>query len=69
MLHVCTGEQIVLLFGVVESHEDDTQRAAGAAIELQARVRDLAGERRVNPGTEMLLHTGISTGLVLRAIA
>ena len=35
------GDEAVLLFGVVESHEDDSLRAVRAALELHARVRAL----------------------------
>ncbi|HEX5658357.1 MAG TPA: AAA family ATPase, partial [Polyangiales bacterium] len=55
------GDEIVALFGVRQSHEDDARRAVTAALLLHERARGIAlsGTRPV------LLHTGIETGLVL----
>ena len=39
------GDAVVGLFGVPEAHEDDALRACRAALEIQARVGELAQRR------------------------
>ncbi len=57
------NDEAVLLFGVVESHEDDSLRAVRAALELHARVRALsatgAGDTRVR------MRSGVHTGALV----
>ena len=64
------GDEIVALFGVPTSHEDDAQRAVSSAVALHAFVRQLdAGLKSELPHGarfhNLLLHTGINTGLML----
>jgi class 3 adenylate cyclase/tetratricopeptide (TPR) repeat protein len=62
VLNQFTGEEMVLLFGVPTTREDDGVRAARAALELHARIASLnagAGD------TPLDLHTGIDTGRVV----
>lgn len=60
LVNQAIGEEIVSLFGVPTSHEDDELRAVRAALELHARVRELppgtgwSGTVRVQSG----LHVG-----------
>lgn len=58
------GDEVVALFGVRRSYEDDACRAVTAALLLHERARSLGtlGRRKDRP---CLLHTGIETGLVL----
>lgn len=58
------GDEIVGLFGVRQSYEDDACRAVTAALELHARAREmgLVGTRRT---FQCVLHSGIETGLVI----
>jgi DNA-binding SARP family transcriptional activator len=59
------GEQVLAVFGVPTSHEDDPLRAARAALELGAEVppRAAADERELQQPIE--LRVGIDTGEVL----
>ena len=58
------GDEIVGLFGVRQSYEDDACRAVTAALLMHERARDmgLLGARQAFP---CVLHSGIETGLVL----
>ncbi|HET7274466.1 MAG TPA: tetratricopeptide repeat protein, partial [Longimicrobiaceae bacterium] len=58
ILNHFAGDEMVLLFGVPATHEDDGIRAARSALELHARVRTL-GDRKLR------LHTGIDSGSVI----
>jgi tetratricopeptide (TPR) repeat protein len=65
MLNRFAGGEMVLLFGVPATHEDDGIRAVRAALELHARVHALS-ESIENPiGRTLRLHTGIDTGRVI----
>ena len=56
-----SGDEVMAVFGVPRSHEDDALRAARAAFELLAAVRDQAGAEV--PGIDV--RVGIDTGEVL----
>lgn len=58
------GDEIVGLFGVRQSYEDDACRAVTATLTLHARAREmgLVGTRRT---FQCVLHSGIETGLVI----
>jgi hypothetical protein len=47
------GEEIVSLFGVPAAHEDDELRAVRAALELHARVRNLAAHPGQEPAVQI----------------
>jgi predicted ATPase/class 3 adenylate cyclase len=64
-LNRCTGDEIVLLFGVPAAHEDDGVRAVRSALELHARVRVLSDTIEQDGGPKLRLHTGIDTGRVI----
>jgi len=54
------GEEIVCVFGVPAAHDDDELRAVRAALELHARVRELAG------GVDAIqIQTGLHIGSVV----
>src|SRR5438874_4200536 len=55
------GDEIMALFGAPVAHEDDAERALRAALEM---MDALAAFNRAN-GTELGLHLGINTGLVI----
>jgi class 3 adenylate cyclase/tetratricopeptide (TPR) repeat protein len=55
------GDAVVGMFGVPEAHEDDALRACRAALEIQARVRELERERE----TEIAVRIGVNTGEVV----
>jgi predicted ATPase/class 3 adenylate cyclase/predicted negative regulator of RcsB-dependent stress response len=64
-LNRCAGNEIVLLFGVPSSHEDDGIRAIRSALELHARVRALSDVVEQAGGPKLRLHTGVDTGRVI----
>jgi class 3 adenylate cyclase len=59
------GDEIMVLFGVPEAHEDDPARAIHAAIEIHSltQVLDKKFEKK-NIGA-LQMHSGINTGLVI----
>ncbi|MBA3969405.1 MAG: protein kinase, partial [Gemmatimonadetes bacterium] len=59
------GEEMVLLFGIPTTHEDDGIRATRAALELHARVRALSEEIEGENCPELRLHTGVDMGRVV----
>jgi class 3 adenylate cyclase len=59
------GDEIVGLFGVTSSHEDDPARAISAALELHDFVRKQEVLRADGARRPLELHTGIETGPVL----
>jgi class 3 adenylate cyclase len=65
VLNQFDGDQLVLLFGVPTTREDDGVRAARAAMELHGRVRGLDAGLGTVGGTPLALHTGIDTGRVV----
>jgi tetratricopeptide (TPR) repeat protein/class 3 adenylate cyclase len=63
LVNQAIGEEIVSLFGVPASHDDDELRAVRAAIELHARVRELAASPGSTPA--MQIQSGLHTGSVV----
>ena len=55
------GDEIMALFGAPVAHEDDAERALRAALEMMHGIADF--NRR--HGTELGLHLGVNTGLVV----
>jgi hypothetical protein len=55
------GDEIMALFGAPIAHEDDTERALRAALEMMDAITAF---NHAN-GTELGLHAGINTGLVV----
>ena len=49
LVNQAIGEEIVCLFGVPAAHDDDELRAVSAALELHARVSELASNADGNP--------------------
>ena len=61
------GDAVVGLFGVPEAHEDDALRACRAALEIQARVGELAQTLQVRIATRIGVNTGeVITGALGR---
>jgi len=55
------GDEIMALFGAPLAHENDAERAVRAALDMMAALADFNAER----GTNLGLHFGLNTGLVL----
>jgi class 3 adenylate cyclase/tetratricopeptide (TPR) repeat protein len=59
------GDGLLAIFGHPETREDDARRAAEAALELHAQVRELRSDHWPRPDGGLSLHSGIHAGLVL----
>ena len=59
------GDAMLAVFGVPTAHEDDAERAARAALEMQSAMGELAAELRGEGRPELALRIGIETGEVL----
>ncbi|HEX6133137.1 MAG TPA: tetratricopeptide repeat protein [Longimicrobiales bacterium] len=57
-------DELILLFGVSNSHEDHCLRAVRAALELHERVRSLR-EEKDGRNPDVRLHTGVASGLLV----
>ena len=64
LVNACGGDEVVMLFGIPVTHEDDAVRAVRAARDLHAHVRDLGDEVAPRTGQPLRLCTGLDTGLV-----
>jgi class 3 adenylate cyclase len=58
------GDEIIGLFGVTQSHEDDPRRAVAAAQALHAFVREQLHAADGGPMRELRMHSGIETGVI-----
>jgi serine/threonine protein kinase/tetratricopeptide (TPR) repeat protein len=65
MINHFTGEEMVLLFGIPTTHEDDSLRAVRTARELHRWVRALSEELERSAGQSIRLHSGIDSGHVV----
>jgi class 3 adenylate cyclase/tetratricopeptide (TPR) repeat protein len=59
------GDQVMALFGVPLTHEDDAERAVRASFELHRVVRRLGDELAPRLGQALRLHTAVNTGLLI----
>jgi DNA-binding SARP family transcriptional activator len=61
------GDEVMAVFGVPRSHEDDSLRAAHAALELQTEIGELSEVLERSGRGRIELRIGIETGEVLAA--
>jgi class 3 adenylate cyclase/tetratricopeptide (TPR) repeat protein len=59
------GDEVMALFGVPRSHDDDPVRAVRAAIELRDHVREIGDELALQLGAVLRMHIGVNTGLMI----
>ncbi len=59
------GDEVMALFGLPNTEEDDPVRAIRAALELHAEVRGKGAEWQTPGSGQLLMHTGINSGLVV----
>jgi len=59
------GDEVIGLFGIPIARRDDAIRAVRAALELHRAVQELSAENAPRVGRDILMHSGISTGLVV----
>ena len=62
LLHQFSGDDVVVLFGLIETHEDDAVRAVRTAVEMRACVRELGTNVEERSSKRFRLRTGIVTG-------
>jgi class 3 adenylate cyclase len=65
MVNQFVGDEVVALFGIPTAHEDDPSRAVRAALALHDAVRELGRRVEAQVGTQLSMHTGINTGLIV----
>lgn len=59
------GDEVLALFGIPTTHEDDPVRAIKAAMEIHELVTQITPDVEKKTGTKLRMHTGISTGLIV----
>ena len=59
------GDEVLALFGIPKTHEDDPVRAVKAVIDIHEMVRQISPKVEKRAETQIRMHTGISTGLVV----
>lgn len=59
------GDAVMALFGVPQTHEDDTLRAIKAAIEIHTKIDSISSHLKEKIAQPILMHSGINTGLVV----
>lgn len=59
------GDGVLAVFGIPQAREDDGRRAAEAALELHATIRDLRFDPALPNAASLAMHTGIHSGLAL----
>jgi class 3 adenylate cyclase/tetratricopeptide (TPR) repeat protein len=59
------GDAVMVLFGIPRTHEDDPVRAIKAAIDIHDLVERMSPRLENKIGRPLLMHSGISTGLVI----
>jgi class 3 adenylate cyclase len=60
-----TDKEMVALFGLPSSHEDDYLRAVRAGLAIHARVRELCADLEGRVGEPVRMYTGVSTGALV----
>ena len=60
-----TDQELVALFGLPSSHEDDYLRAVRAGLAIHACVRELCADVEARVGEPVRMYTGISTGALV----
>ena len=61
------GDAVMVIFGTPKAHEDDPARAVYAALQIHDVVSTISPQWEKKVGRKLLMHSGISTGLVVTA--
>ncbi len=59
------GDELMVVYGVPISNQNDTQRAVKTAIDMQKRIRELNRTRKKQKKPEILIGAGINKGTVI----
>jgi len=65
IVNLIVGDELVVLFGIPDAHEDDSFRAVTVALEFHDAIHDFSQEIEKEHGIKLDLHTGIHSGLVV----
>lgn len=65
MVDKILGDGIMALFGAPISHENDTERALRAALDMQSALRRLNWELKSQQNIKLQMHIGINSGMVV----
>jgi class 3 adenylate cyclase/tetratricopeptide (TPR) repeat protein len=61
------GDGVLVLFGVPRAHEDDPIRAIRAVRDIHELVKALSPRYEIKVGRELMMHSGVNTGLAVTA--
>jgi class 3 adenylate cyclase/predicted ATPase len=64
-IHDCSGDSIMVYFGLPKAHEDDAERAVRSGLGIVEAVGKLSSQVRSTWRVELHVRTGIDTGLVV----
>ena len=59
------GDEVLAVFGIPQTHEDDPVRAIRAAMEIHQTVPKMTGRFKKSLEKPLAMHSGIATGLVV----
>jgi class 3 adenylate cyclase len=59
------GDAVMAVFGIPTVHEEDAERALGAALAMQARLGELNPELATRHGVQLALRIGVDSGEVI----
>jgi class 3 adenylate cyclase/tetratricopeptide (TPR) repeat protein len=59
------GDEVLAVFGIPQTHEDDPVRAIRAAMEIHQTVPGMTGRFKKRLDKPLAMHSGIATGLVV----
>ncbi len=59
------GDEVLAVFGIPQTHEDDPVRAIRAAVEIHSAVPAMTERFTKRPPAPLAMHSGIATGLVV----
>jgi class 3 adenylate cyclase len=59
------GDAVMSVFGIPTAHEDDAERALRAALEMQARLKELNAEIAEKHGVQLAIRIGVNSGEVI----
>lgn len=59
------GDEVLALFGIPATHEDDPRRAVRAALQLHELAHNMSAEVEGKIGRPLRMHTGIHSGLIV----
>ena len=65
IVNLIVGDELVVLFGIPDAHEDDSFRAVTVALNFHAMIHEYSKTIEKKHGIKLDLHTGIHSGMVV----